>query len=40
MVVVDGWMSVVVVDGRRVVVVVDGRKHVQRHPGGRPGGQT
>ena len=50
MVVVDGWMSVVVVGGRRammvmdgwmsVVVVVDGRRSVQRHPGGRPGGQT
>ena len=33
-------MSVVVVDGRMSVVVMDGRMSVQRHPGGRPGGQT
>ena len=39
MVVVDGRMFVAVVDGRMFVAVVDGRRPVQRHPGGRPGGQ-
>ena len=27
-------------DGRKSMVVVDGRRSGQRHPGGRPGGQT
>ena len=39
-VVVDGRMSVAVVNGRRFVVEVDRRRPVQRHPRGRPGGQT
>ena len=30
----------VVGDERKTVVVVDGRKSGQRHPEGRPGGQT
>ena len=30
----------VVVEGRKAVAVVDGRRSGQRHPGGRPGGQT
>ena len=30
----------VVVDGRKSMAVVDGRRSGQRHPGGRPGGQT
>ena len=40
MVVVDGRMFVAVVDGMRSVAEGDGRRLVERHPGGRPGGQT
>ena len=33
-------MTAVVVDGWKSVAVVDGRRSGQRHPRGRPGGQT
>ena len=40
MVVMDGRMSVAMVDGRRSVAEGDRMRPVQRHPEGRPRGQT